>query len=258
MNWIQTEIKDRLAYISINRPEKRNALNDKVVLELLQAFKAAEENPEVKIIILTGQGNTFCAGADLEYLKQLQNNSYEDNLKDSKQLMELYKTIYQLSKIVIAQVNGHAIAGGCGLVTVCDFSFSVPDANYGYTETRIGFIPAIVMSFLVRKIGEARAKELMLTGNVIHSQQALTYGLINQIVDDENSLGKVVYDFAQELCVHTSSQSLAMTKKMLAEIQNMSLSESLVYASEMNAKARSSEDCKKGIDAFLNKTTIKW
>ncbi|HSZ71057.1 MAG TPA: enoyl-CoA hydratase-related protein [Cytophagaceae bacterium] len=258
MKWIKTEIKDRLAYISINRPEKRNALNDKVVLELIQAFKAAEENSEVKIIVLTGQGNTFCAGADLEYLKQLQNNSYEDNLKDSRQLMELYKIIYQLSKIVIAQVNGHAIAGGCGLVTVCDFAFSIPDANFGYTETRIGFIPAIVMSFLVRKIGEARAKELLLTGNVIHSQQALTYGLIHQIVDDENALEKTVYDFAQEICTHNSAQSIAMTKKLMADIQNMTLSESLKYAAEMNAQARSSEDCKRGIDAFLNKTTIKW
>jgi methylglutaconyl-CoA hydratase len=258
MNWIETKIKDRLAYITINREEKRNALNDKVVLELMEAFHDAEKNPEVKVIILTGQGNTFCAGADLEYLKQLQHNSYEENLKDSRQLMELYKTIYQLSKIVIAQVNGHAIAGGCGLVTVCDFSFSITDANYGYTETRIGFIPAIVMSFLVRKIGEARAKELLLTGNVIHSQQALSYGLINQIVEDDSALGKTVYDFAQEICLHSSSQSIAMTKKMLAEIPNMSLLDSLKYAAEMNAQARSSEDCKKGIDAFLNKTTIKW
>jgi len=258
MNWITTEIKDRLAYITINRTEKRNALNEEVVLELLQALKDAENNHSVKVIILTGAGNTFCAGADLEYLKKLQGNSYEENLKDSMQLMELYKTIYTLSKIVIAQVNGHAIAGGCGLVTVCDFAFSVADANYGYTETRIGFIPAIVMTFLVRKIGEARAKELLLTGNVINAQHALTDGLINYIVEDETELTKKVYEFAQELCVNNSAQSIATTKKMLADIQNMSLSESLTYGAEMNAKARGSEDCKKGIDAFLNKKILKW
>ncbi len=258
MKWIKTEIKERLAYLTICRTEKRNALNEEVVLELLQALKAAENNDEVKIIILTGEGNTFCAGADLEYLQKLQQNSYQENLKDSMQLMELYKTIYTLSKIVIAQVNGHAIAGGCGLVTVCDFAFSVSDANYGYTETRIGFIPAIVMSFLVRKIGESRAKELLLTGNVINAQHALNYGLINHIIEEENELEKKVYEFAQELCIHNSTQSITTTKKMLADIQNMSLSESLVYGAEMNAKARGSEDCKKGIDAFLNKKSLKW
>ncbi len=258
MKWVKTEIKDRLAYITICRTEKRNALNDEVVLELHQSLIDAEKNDSVKIIILTGEGNTFCAGADLEYLQKLQNNTYEENLKDSMQLMELYKSIYTLSKIVIAQVNGHAIAGGCGLVTVCDFAFSVSDANYGYTETRIGFIPAIVMSFLVRKIGEARAKELLLTGNVINAQHALTDGLINYIVDDENELIKKVYEFAQELCVNNSAQSIATTKLMLSEMQNMTLPESLRYGAEMNAKARGSEDCKKGIDAFLNKKSIKW
>lgn len=258
MNWIKTEIKDRLAYISICRKEKRNALNDKVVLELLSAFKEAEQNPEVKVIILTGEGTSFCAGADLEYLKKLQENSYEENLKDSSQLMELYKTIYGLSKIVIAQVNGHAIAGGCGLVTVCDFAFSVSDANYGYTETRIGFIPAIVMTFLVRKIGEARAKELLLTGNVISAHSALQYGLISHVVEETKKLDQTVYEFAQELSVRNSAQSIAMTKKMLTEIQDMSLSESLEYAAKMNAMARGSEDCKRGINAFLNKSTIKW
>ena len=258
MNLVKSEIKDRLAYITIFRSEKRNALNEEVVLQLLQALKQAEQNADVKVIILTGDGNTFCAGADLEYLQKLQHNSYEENLKDSTQLMELYKTIYTLSKIVIAQVNGHAIAGGCGLVTVCDFAFSVADAHYGYTETRIGFIPAIVMTFLVRKIGETRTKELLLTGRVINAQNALSYGLINQIIEDENELEQKVYEFAQELCVNNSAQSITTTKQMLIEIQNMSLEESLTYGAEMNAKARNSEDCKKGIDAFLNKKTLKW
>jgi methylglutaconyl-CoA hydratase len=258
MKWITIAIKERVAYLTICRTEKRNALNEEVVLELLQSLEAAEKDEAVKIIVLTGEGNTFCAGADLEYLKKLQGNSYEENLKDSMQLMELYKTIYTLSKIVIAQVNGHAIAGGCGLVTVCDFAFSVSDANYGYTETRIGFIPAIVMTFLVRKIGEARAKELLLTGNVINAQHALNYGLINEIIEDDNELEKKVFEFAQELCTHNSTQSMATTKKMLADIQNMSLSESMIYGAEMNAKARGSEDCKKGIDAFLNKISLKW
>lgn len=258
MSWIKTEVKDRLAYISICRAEKRNALNEAVVLELLDALKSAEKNSAVKVIILTGEGNTFCAGADLEYLQKLEANSYEENLKDSTQLMELYKTIYTLSKIVIAQINGHAIAGGCGLVTVCDFAFSVSDANFGYTETRIGFIPAIVMSFLVRKIGETRTKELLLTGNVINAQHALKYGLINYIVEEDNELEKNVYDFAQALCVNNSAQSIATTKQMLVNIHGMSLSESLSYGAEMNAKARGSEDCKRGIHAFLNKINLKW
>jgi len=258
MEFVKTNILDRIGFIILNRPDKRNALNDQFVTELKESFTSFSKNDAVKVIVLKAEGTTFCAGADLEYLQQLQNNTYEQNLADSTHLMELYKLIYTLNKVVIAQINGHALAGGCGLVSVCDFAFSIPEANFGYTESRIGFIPAIVMNFLIRKIGESNARQMLLSGNVIKAQDALNYGIINTIVDSDDELEDEVIAFAQHLIIHNSSTSMELTKKMLADIQNMPLNDALTYAAKMNATARNSDDCKRGIQAFLNKETLKW
>jgi methylglutaconyl-CoA hydratase len=258
MTLVKYDVDNRIGYITLNRPEKRNALSDTMVAQLKETFKKAEEDAEVKVIVLKADGDVFCAGADLQYLQSLQENTYEENLKDSTQLMELFRLIYTLKKVVIAQVNGHAIAGGCGLVSVCDFAFSVPDANFGYSEVRIGFIPAIVMTFLLRKIGESRAKELLLSGNIINAAEARQYGLINWIIEDDEELAKAVKEFALTLCSHNSSQSMELTKKMIARIPSMDLDQALKYAAEMNANARGTEDCKRGISSFLDKRKIEW
>jgi methylglutaconyl-CoA hydratase len=257
MSFVLYEIKDRIAYITLNRPEKRNALNSELVTLLKKAFTEAENDDEVKVIILKAAGDNFCAGADLEYLRSLQQNTYEENLQDSHHLMELFKMIYSLKKVVIAQVRGHAVAGGCGLVSVCDFAFAVPDANFGYSEVKIGFIPAIVMVYLLRKIGEAKAKELLLSGNFIDADKALRYGLVFEVVSEEH-LEQSVYDFARKLCRSNSGKSMEMIKKMITEIPSMAFNDALQYGARMNAEARSSEDCKKGIDSFLNKRKIEW
>ncbi len=257
MGYVNYTRENRIGYITLNRPEKRNALNFDFVTDLKNAFLKAEADNSVKVIVLNALGDSFCAGADLEYLQTLQKNSLEENLQDSTHLMELFKLIYNLNKIVIAQVQGHAIAGGCGLVSVCDFSFSVPEANYGYTETRIGFVPAIVMVFLIRKVGEARAKELLLTGNAITSKEAKEFGIINWIVD-ETELVSSVKEFAEKLCATNSGMAMSRTKKMIADVQSMSLDEALLYACKNNAEARNSEDCKRGIAAFLNKEKLSW
>ncbi|MGB3073893.1 MAG: enoyl-CoA hydratase/isomerase family protein, partial [Chitinophagales bacterium] len=174
--FVKTEKQDRLFYIILARPEKKNALNDTVVTELTHALQLATDDDEVKIIILKAEGDVFSAGADLEYLQRLQNFSYEENLADSTLLKTLLLKIYTHPKIVIAQVEGHAIAGGCGLAAVCDFCFSVPDAKFGYTEVKIGFIPALVMVFLLRKINGAKARELLFTGKLVTAAEALSYG----------------------------------------------------------------------------------
>jgi len=258
MEFVKTDISERIGYITLNRPDKRNALNFQFVTELKESFAAFSEDPTVKVIVLKAEGAVFCAGADLEYLQQLQNNTYEENLVDSTHLMELYKLIYTLKKVVIAQVNGHALAGGCGLVSVCDFAFSIPEASFGYTESRIGFIPAIVMGFLVRKIGESNARHMLLSGNVIKAQDAQKFGILDTIVESDDELSEAVTEFAQHLIIHNSAMSMELTKKMLAEIQDMPLQKALDYAAQMNAKARNTEDCKRGIAAFLNKENVKW
>ncbi|MFC6999183.1 enoyl-CoA hydratase/isomerase family protein [Rufibacter roseus] len=257
LRYISYECTDRVAYITLNRPEKRNALNDEVVTELKKAFDHAEFDENCKVVILKAVGPVFCAGADLEYLQKLQHNTFQENLEDSTHLMQLFYQIYTLKKVVIAQVHGHAIAGGCGLATVCDFSFTVPSAKFGYTEVKIGFLPAIVKVFLLRKIGEARAKELLLTGDLISAERAKTIGLINEVVPEEE-LSERVLELAQRLCVQNSGQSMEVTKEMIARVQQLPLKDALEYAAERNALARSTEDCQRGIQSFLDKEPLTW
>lgn len=257
MNNIFYKTENRVAYITLNRPEKRNALNAETVAELKKAFAQADQDEAVKVIVLSGEGKAFCAGADLAYLQQLQQNTYEENLADSQHLMQLFLQIYTLSKPVIAAINGHALAGGCGLATVCDFSFSVPEAKFGYTEVKIGFIPAIVKVFLLRKIGEGRAKELLLSGQIIEAQKAADWGLINEVVEADQ-LQQKVNTFAQMLCTQNSGQSMALTKQMIAKVQELPLEEALQYAASKNAEARATEDCRKGIASFLAKENLQW
>jgi len=257
MDLIDCSKSERVAIITINRAEKRNALNPELVKYLTNAFIAATEDEEVKVIVLKANGEVFSAGADLEYLQQLQNNTNEENFGDTLALKELFLTIYRSPKLVIAQVEGHAIAGGCGLVSVCDIVFSVPEAKFGYTEVKIGFIPALVTCFLVRKLGEGRAKELLLTGELIDASTASNYGLINFIASkDDISISVAAY--AQQIVRATSEQSIALSKKLLNSVQDLSLEDGLNLAVRLNVETRSSADCKKGIAAFLNKDKLEW
>jgi methylglutaconyl-CoA hydratase len=257
MSLVIYTVQDRVGYIALNRPEKRNALSGDMVTELKAAFARAEEDETVKVIVLKANGEAFCAGADLAYLQQLQQFSLEENLLDSNHLKDLFQQIYQLKKVVIAHVQGHALAGGCGLATICDFVFSTPEAKFGYTEVKIGFIPALVSVFLIRKIGEQKAKQLLLSGDLMQGEEAVRMGLVNYLFAKEE-LEQRVNSFAQFLIKNNSGQSMALTKQMIGEVQSMPLSEALAHAVEQNALARGSADCKKGIAAFLNKEEIGW
>jgi len=257
MSLVEYSVKERVGYITLNRPEKRNALSHELVTELKSAFIHAENDASVKVVILNANGESFCAGADLAYLQQLQNFSYDENLADSNHLKELFLKIYSLKKVVIAQVQGHALAGGCGLAMVCDFTFAVPEAKFGYTEVKIGFIPALVAVFLVRKIGEQKARQLLLTGEIIKAEEALARGIVTKVVSKEE-LNATVFDFAQNLIKTNSSQSMELTKQLISEAQGLRLEDALNLAAAMNAKARATDDCKKGIAAFLNKQELRW
>ena len=169
----------------------------------------------------------------------------------------MFNIIYNFPKVVIAQVQGDAIAGGCGLITVCDFVFSVPEARFGYTEVKIGFVPAIVSAFLLRKLGETRAKELLLTGNLIGASEARNIGLINY-VEQENEINNKVAEFTSNLCHSASAESLKFTKKIINTVQEQNLDDALIWSAKQNARAREHEDCKKGITSFLNKEKITW
>lgn len=257
MSLVNYEIKNRVAYVTLNRPEKRNALNPELVNSLKNKFIDANQDELVKVIVLNANGDVFSAGADLSYLQQLQSNSYDENVSDSAALKDLFYTIYTSAKVVIAQVEGHAIAGGCGLASVCDIVFSVSEAKFGYTEVKIGFIPALVACFLVRKTGEARTRELLLSGDLIDAETASRYGLIN-FIRDKHSIRESVKNYAEKLVIETSAQSVSLTKQLLNMAQNLTLEESLEEAVKLNATARATSDCKRGIAAFLNKEKIEW
>lgn len=254
---VEYEITNRVAYITINRPEKKNALNPQLVEMLAEVILKVGMDDLAKVIILRAKGDVFSAGADLEYLQMLQNNTREDNLEDTMALKDLFYSIYTLPKVVIAQVEGHAIAGGCGLASVCDIIFSIPEAKFGYTEVKIGFIPALVACFLVRKLGDGRTRELLLSGELIDADTASRYGLINFIVD-KDKIEQRVRDYAEKLARFVSGESVVLTKQLLNNAQNKSLEDSLEEAIRLNVQTRSSPECKRGIAAFLNKEKLEW
>ncbi len=250
-------VADRIGFITLNRPDKRNALSPELISGLITAFEELKASEQVKVVILQAEGKAFCAGADLAYLQSLQGFTYEENLEDSRRLKSLFDLIYNFPKIVIASIQGHALAGGCGLVTVCDFAFSVPEALFGYTEVAIGFVPALVSVFLKDQIGGAKTQELLLSGELISSSKAAELGLITEVIGSD-FLTQKVREFALKLIEKNSSFSMSETKNLLRELNRAEREKSLEYAAELNARARAHEDCKKGIAAFLQKTKPEW
>lgn len=257
MNTVLIHVKNRVGFITLNRPEKRNALSPELIGDLDAAFSEMEQNPEVKIVVLKAVGKAFCAGADLDYIQQMQHFSLEENLVDSHRLKALFSKIYEFPKVVIAQVQGHALAGGCGLVTVCDFAFAAPEALLGYTEVKIGFIPALVSVFLSEQIGHGKTAELLLSGELISSSKSVALGLITEVVEQE-FLEKRTLEFAQKLAIENSAFSMSETKRLLRNLGAKSRHEALDLAAAANAKARGHQDCVKGISAFLSKTKPSW
>lgn len=256
MSLILTNIEGRVGTIVLNRPEKRNALSAELVTELKQAFLDFNSNENVKIILLKSASLPFCAGADLAYLMQLRNFTFDENVADSQHLKELFELIYTSPKITISQVEGPALAGGCGLATVADFCFASIEATFGYTEAKIGFLPALVMVYLREKVGMQVMTDWLLTGRVFGADEAFNCGLIYQ-VSASDDIEKQVNDFISKLTIGVSQQSIEGIKKMMRNLP-FDRSEALNYAAEMNAHARATSDCRKGIDAFLNKEKITW
>ncbi len=243
-------INDKIALIKLNRPEKHNALHPDLVKEFKEKLRIAAEDKNVRIVIITGEGKSFCAGADLEYLNTLTNYSSLENEEDSKSLAELFLQIYNFPKPTIAAVNGAAIAGGCGLASVCDIVVADKQhAKFGYTEVKIGFIPAIVAIFLMRKIGEGKAKHLLLTGEIINAEKAFQFGLVNYLT---GNAGIYAVELANEL-IKISDFSMQFTKRILNDISGLPVEKAVEYCGELNVISRKSEDFIKGLSLFLNK-----
>ena len=236
--------------LTLNRPEKRNALHPKMVNEIINQLDIIEKDDNIKFLIITGEGKSFCAGADLAYLNDLRNYSSSENEKDSEDLAELFMRIYKFTKPTIAAVNGAAIAGGCGLASVCDFIIADNiNSKFGYSEVKIGFIPAIVSIFLIKKVGEGFAKRLLLTGEIIDAKKAFDLGLADYLADDALAEAK---NLAEKM-INNSSFSMQTTKKMIQSISNLDVQQAVDYCIKLNTISRSTDDFKNGLNNFLKK-----
>ncbi len=243
--------------LTLARPETRNALSADLVAALTDALTDAATDASVRVVVLAGAGSVFSAGADLAALQALRDASFEDNLADSERLGRLFAAILRHPKPVVARVHGHAIAGGCGLAAACDFQLAAHSATLGFSEVRIGFVPALVATFVTRKVGETAARDLFLRGHRIPAEEAARIGLVTRVVPDDR-LDAELDALCQELATETSASAVALTKALLADLPGRSLSDALQHAAALNARARATADCRAGVDAFLNKTPAPW
>jgi methylglutaconyl-CoA hydratase len=252
---IQLTYDSGVATVTLNRPDKRNAISFELVRELRAAMDEIESS-SANVVIYTGGGKAFCAGMDLEELKSLAGKTHDENVKDSTTMATLFRRLYDFPKPTIAAVNGAAIAGGTGLATMCDFTIAVPEAKFGYTEVRIGFVPAIVSSILVWQVGHKIARDLLLTGRLFDAAEAHRYGLVNEIVPQEK-LPERAKEIAAQL-MENSPSSVRATKKLINGFIAAQLDQQIAAAIEDNARIRTTADFREGVSSFLEKRKPAW
>jgi methylglutaconyl-CoA hydratase len=250
------EHRDAVATITLNRPDKRNAITTTMMAELQTALDAIEKNHSVRVVILTGAGTCFCAGMDLEMLAAIAQQSPTENQEDSRRIAKMLRRIWSYPRPLIAAVNGAAYAGGCGIATLCDFTLATPEAKFGYTEVKIGFLPAIVSVFLTRQIGEKHSRDLLLTGRIIQAQEAKEFGMVTEVVPTERLLDRA-NELAAEL-IAASPSSLARAKHLLVSAAAPGIDHDLERAILENARIRCTPDFKEGVASFLEKRKPVW
>jgi methylglutaconyl-CoA hydratase len=257
INYATLQIKedDNIHAITLNRPERRNALNPQMIAELTHAFGEAS-NCACGVVVLTGAGSAFCSGMDLENLKSLSSQRPEDQRAEAEAMTWMMRRLYECTKPTIAAVNGPAIAGGTGLATLCDFTLAEPHAKFGYTEVKIGFIPAIVSVFLLEMVGEKKAKEVLLSGKLFDAQEAYSLGLVTEIVPAGELMPRV--NALAETLLKNSPESMSAVKKLLSSFAKERLDRDLTRAMRWNEKIRNSPDFREGLQAFLEKRAPVW
>jgi methylglutaconyl-CoA hydratase len=244
-------VEDAIARITLNRPEKRNALNDAMVSGITAELRDAERTAAVRVVVITGAGKDFCSGADLSALQKISQASLSENVADATALLELFLLIRQIRMPVIAAVQGRALGGGCGLASACDLVVASASARFGYPEVKIGFVPAMVMAVLRRNVSEKRAFELLTRGAELGADEAKQLGLINQVFPDQS--------FAQDTETYArgyaklSNSAVSLSKSLLYQMDSLAFIEALQAGLDVNVIARLTEDCKKGIAQFLKK-----
>ena len=255
---ITVNTEDRIATVTLNRSDSRNALDDVMIREITDAFVVLNRSAEPRVVILTGEGAAFCAGMDLGYLQKYSQLGQTENLEDARNLMKLLQTIHTTKKPVIAMVNGPALGGGCGLSAACDFVYAGKrKATFGAPEVRLGFLPALILVYLIKRMGEGKAREFVLRGEVVSSDAAKERGLVTEVVDDDR-LCETVREAAGYLAANTSASSISLTKELFSRLHEMNEKDALEFAANLNALTRKTDDFKKGIDSFVHKEKLQW
>jgi methylglutaconyl-CoA hydratase len=237
--------------VTLNRPEKRNALNDELIAALKDALREADRDESLRAVVIRGAGKDFCSGADLSAIQKIANASYEENVEDARQLAELFELIRKVRVPVIAAVHGRALAGGCGLATACDLVIATRSARFGYPEVKIGFVPAMVAAILRRNLGEKKSFELLTQGFEFSAEEANAIGLVNDIFEEE-AFEVSAIEYAS-VYTQVSGSAVGLTKRLLYDIDADDLSTAIAKGVETNARARMADDCKKGIAKFMEK-----
>jgi methylglutaconyl-CoA hydratase len=252
------EKKNRVAYLTLNRPEKRNALTPLLIAEITSALTDAESDTGIRAVMMAGAGKAFCAGLDLDELGKIASMSFTENLRDSEAIAALFRKLYTHKKLIVSKVQGAAVAGGCGIAIGADIVIADSDhAKFCYSETRIGFIPAIVAVLALRKTRHAALREMLLRANTVSAADALRIGLINHAVPTAE-LDAFAETLVQETITTTSPVSIELTKKLLWSAETMNLEDAVNFAVSLNALSRNSADLKKGIESFFNKENMTW
>lgn len=251
MSTVIYQIENHIARLTLNRPDKRNALNDELIGALKDALRAAEQETAVRVVVITGAGTDFCSGADLSALQKIAESSVLENLDDAAGLLELFALIRRVRVPVVAAVHGRALAGGCGLATACDLVLAADTARFGYPEVKIGFVPAMVMAILRRNVSEKRAFELITRGTEISAVEAERLGLVNQVY--------AAQVFAEETEAYLqgfakiSRSAVMLSKRLLYQMDGLNFDAALQAGVDVNTLARLTDDCQSGITRFLRK-----
>jgi methylglutaconyl-CoA hydratase len=246
---------DKIATLTLSRAEKRNAISHTMIDEFLAALQEVQHS-SAQVLIVAAEGKAFCAGMDLEDLQAMVTQTDEENHRHSQRIATLFRSLYEFPKTTIAAVDGAAIAGGAGVATLCDFTLAAAEASFGYTEVRIGFVPAVVSAFLIRQVGEKDARDLLLTGRIISAEEAYRMGLVNDVIEPAYLLA-AAQRLAQEL-LENSPASLRATKALLREYAKNQLERDIRSGMEANASMRRSADFEEGVRSFLERRKPRW
>jgi methylglutaconyl-CoA hydratase len=240
----------------LDRPDVHNAISSQMISEMLEALDRLESDDELKVVVIAGEGKSFCAGADLDELGLIQHTTPEDNMAASRELVSLFRRIYTFPKATISAVHGNCVAGGCGIATGCDLVIADETAKFRYSEASIGFVAAIVAIFLLRSVGEKHARELLLTARPVPAAEAYRIGLINEVVGEGKHLERA-REIAAGIALN-SAISVRLSKEVVAAIPDLSLEEAFEFTAEVNARGRLNPECLEGIAAFLEKRKPEW